>query len=860
MPDSVRTTSIRAVAPVERAQEAGDLAVAGELDIDLGESAKQRGGVGAGAGAPELRGGLGCGARDQRLDRPGIGPRAMGGVRDRGEKVDPLGRARARADDMEPMGDQRVFEFEHGVGEPARLGLDTPLGPRWLGRREIDGGGLRLQHGRDRRALARRFRRGLAIALERRLEIEEAAIEPRVRDRRGHVADERRRRPAFRERAFGRVVRGVEVDVRHVADQPVRPVGLRETRLLAGHEFERPVGAEMQHGIGPEILLEVAIEGREGVGRREALLEQEAHRVALVSERGLDPDEDIAEVAPEHVDRAAIGLLLAGRRPPLGLDLLQPGLAAHVIVRRDLHRDVGVRAMLARVARHDALAQRVDPFGQIDGVALGLERDERVPQALEHREIGGGAGVAGVRREVEQHDREPALRAPRGPERDQPLDPARENIDALGAGRHVAGLGGRGADAPAVAAGTRHAGRAGAATEHHRAGRAVELGDRDHDGLLDRQEPAVGGRPAVEGLELDRVRRDIGHVERAQHHFGRFRVVVGWPADEAEPRERHQRVDGRFPVLQEVALDRGPGVEPARERRHDLEPTRLERVDHPVVMRGVAGERVGAHHEDADPAPRGHGTLGTLRQARGVLGDAWRHARVIDADIRVFDGIGCLERPAIDLARPVGVAIDEARDEGAEVLLRPRQPELQHEEVDPQILRRAGDEAQDARQLAQHRHLARARARRPAARRFRAQFLQERHGAGVGSARHEATHAGQLRDLGRGHGHDHGVAGHAARLERRQDAPDMLVHEHHGDDDDVAPRDVGLGFRERAGILAPGGGGVERERQTRKLATQLPLDTRRGAREVIVERDEHHPDRRRFSGRNGLWHRTTSPR
>ena len=52
-----------------------------------------------------------------------------------------------------------------------------------------------------------------------------------------------------------------------------------------------------------------------------SLLEQQSHRVALVTERGLDPDEDVAEALTQHEDRAAVALLLAWRRPPLCLDL-----------------------------------------------------------------------------------------------------------------------------------------------------------------------------------------------------------------------------------------------------------------------------------------------------------------------------------------------------------------------------------------------------------------------------------------------------------------------------------------------------------------------------------------------------------
>ena len=58
----------------------------------------------------------------------------------------------------------------------------------------------------------------------------------------------------------------------------------------------------MENGVGSEIFAEIAVEGGEGVGRREAALEQEAHRIALISEAGLQPDEHLAELSAENED------------------------------------------------------------------------------------------------------------------------------------------------------------------------------------------------------------------------------------------------------------------------------------------------------------------------------------------------------------------------------------------------------------------------------------------------------------------------------------------------------------------------------------------------------------------------------
>lgn len=52
------------------------------------------------------------------------------------------------------------------------------------------------------------------------------------------------------------------------------------------------------------------------MGRREALLEQEPHRVALVAEDRLDAHEDIAELLAEDIDAAPVRLDAAGGGAP----------------------------------------------------------------------------------------------------------------------------------------------------------------------------------------------------------------------------------------------------------------------------------------------------------------------------------------------------------------------------------------------------------------------------------------------------------------------------------------------------------------------------------------------------------------
>jgi hypothetical protein len=103
-----------------------------------------------------------------------------------------------------------------------------------------------------------------------------------------------------------------------------------------------------------EILAQPAVESGESVGRREAALEQQPHRIALEAEGGLQADEHIAEAGAEHVDRAAVGLVSAGRRAPLLLDLAQMRLAADMVIGRNAGVDIRVAAEALRIAQSTA--------------------------------------------------------------------------------------------------------------------------------------------------------------------------------------------------------------------------------------------------------------------------------------------------------------------------------------------------------------------------------------------------------------------------------------------------------------------------------------------------------------------------
>ena len=309
----------------------------------------------------------------------------------------------------------------------------------------------------------------------------------------------------------------------------------------------------MQHRIGGEILADPAIERAERMRRREPALKQQPHRVALEAERRLQAHEHIAELLAEHEDRGAIGVVLARRRAPGGLDLVEPGLLADMIVERDPRADRAVHAVGLAAVDHQR-PQRVDVSRHIDRVARLLHRRQRVEQALEHREIRRRAGGAGIGRKVEQHDGDLARRPLGATQPDQLAHAPGQCRRPLLMDHHVA----RAAHAVAAVAGLGRLRPATTPAEHHRADRPIKLRDRDHHRGLDRQQAAGVVIPLLERLEFDRTGRHVWHVQLRQHRLGGPAIVVGGPAHQREAGQRHDGIDDRDVVLLEIEFDRRP--------------------------------------------------------------------------------------------------------------------------------------------------------------------------------------------------------------------------------------------------------------------------------------------------------------
>ena len=281
-------------------------------------------------------------------------PKARG--EDRTEHVDTMVGGHGLPDDVHAERDQGLLEFVQGGADARHMVLEIAV-PGRLRHVQFERCSLGLDQVGEFGTFVVSGGLGRTPALDRLLQVGQPAVQSCVRDRRGHVADQRGTRTTFGDRPFRWIVRGIQVEIGQFADQPLGPAGVRHAALLARHELEGTVRAEVQYRVRLEVFLQVTVEGGERVRRGEALLEKQAHRVAFVSERRLDAHEDVAEAGTQDEQGAAVGLLSSGGGAPVRLDLAQPTLAADVVVGRDARMYVGIRAVAAGIPDEDALAQ-----------------------------------------------------------------------------------------------------------------------------------------------------------------------------------------------------------------------------------------------------------------------------------------------------------------------------------------------------------------------------------------------------------------------------------------------------------------------------------------------------------------------
>ena len=150
-----------------------------------------------------------------------------------------------------------------------------------------------MNHGGQVVALFAQFVVQRAPSVEGLFKLRQAFVQTRLCKSRRQIAHQSGAATAFGNGAFRGIVGGVEVQIGQVVNETIGPAIARQTRLLAGHEFQSAVGAKVQHGIGFEVLAQVAVESAESVRRCKARFKQQAHGVAFVAKAWLNANQSL---------------------------------------------------------------------------------------------------------------------------------------------------------------------------------------------------------------------------------------------------------------------------------------------------------------------------------------------------------------------------------------------------------------------------------------------------------------------------------------------------------------------------------------------------------------------------------------
>ena len=505
------------------------------------------------------------------------------------------------------------------------------------------------------------------------LELLQPLVQTRVLGGGGEVGDGVRVRAALGDGRLRGVVRGVVVDVGGVADEVVRVAVAGHANLLAGHELQGAVRAEVQHGVGAEHVLDVRVVRGEAVVGRRGLGEEQAHRVTLVAEGGLDADEDVAELLAVHEQVLAVRVEVPGRGAPVLVQVLL--VQAELLVLLDGHLvldvEVGRRELGLLVVEH-GVDQVILVVGHVaDVVALLLQALEHAEDGAEDVEVRGGADVALVGGEGEHRDGELLVH----------VLLLAEGSPLQGAARDLRG---------AVLQGVRLARLGVAAGEDDGLEAAVELGERHLERNLHGVQAERGVGPLLRGLEGQGHGHHVGHVELLERVDGLGVVLARGAADQREAGERQHGVDVRVlgDGVEEEPLDGEGKVQPAGEDGHHLGAARLELHDHAGVVALVAGDEVRAlQHEAHDGRVLGERDVLAGVVPVEVLLEVLVHVRrhgVPDARLRHRLGLGNLHVHVLERGH---VRLGDHEQEVLEVVRGPAEPVLQRVHEVARVLR-----------------------------------------------------------------------------------------------------------------------------------------------------------------------------
>ena len=474
--------------------------------------------------------------------------------------------------------------------------------------------------------LGRVHRGDVAVLVQQLLEPRDVAVRLRTRHRRHQMVDDRGVGAPFGLRPLAGVVDEERVDQRQVRDRGVGRTVRRQCGVLARQPLERAVLADVHQRVRPESVPQPPVRGQVVVRGRELGVVVDRHRVLAEPAGRLDEQHHVAGLQGGQHDLAGVVDEQLARRLAPRLDHLVPqslrkiGGPAEVVLTGDPHVTVGElgggEPLLVLTARLDECVDEGVPGRGV--VAVGLPVQEPPDQTVRGAQV-----VAVLAHAAQQPDG--------GHGRVQSHGVADARVLG-GVGRQHQGdaaLGRR--DVPQPGVGHGDPGHAGAAFrighvpgepvgvdllegERHGDDPAVELGDRDLVGRVQRVDAVVGSLP-LRAAPGQAQALDDGDVQRGDAlHVPALVVATGARGARRGAAGREHRHDQR--------VERAEGVEQlvrrraqrAREHRHAHGLTRgVDRIGQGVRERRVPAHLVGAvveHAHARQVARRGAGPLG----------------------------------------------------------------------------------------------------------------------------------------------------------------------------------------------------------------------------------------------------------
>src|SRR4030095_12436140 len=130
----------------------------------------------------------------------------------------------------------------------------------------------------------------------------------------------------------------------------VGPASLGQPHLLARHELQRSMCADVNNGISHENVLQVGVQRHEPVMGRPTLGIEQSHWVAFVTESRLNTDEDVPQLNAENQKFAAASIDASRRGTPFKFYVAGIRTELQILIHAHAIRRVGNCSKLTRIA------------------------------------------------------------------------------------------------------------------------------------------------------------------------------------------------------------------------------------------------------------------------------------------------------------------------------------------------------------------------------------------------------------------------------------------------------------------------------------------------------------------------------